>query len=65
MPSDAFLTTGAVARELRCSEALVRKLANAGRLQVERADSGLRLFRRADVERLKRERARTRPSAEA
>lgn len=48
------LTVSAVARALKISESTVRKLADSGRLPVVRvAATGLRLFRREDVEHLR------------
>jgi DNA-binding transcriptional MerR regulator len=51
-----YLTTGPTARELKVSESRVRQLELAGRLPAIRTDSGVRLFRRKDVETLKRAR---------
>jgi excisionase family DNA binding protein len=62
MCADQLLTTSAVARELRLSEAAVRKLANLGRLPVQRTTSGTRLFRRGDVDDYARDAAERRPT---
>jgi hypothetical protein len=47
-------------RILRLGEDRVRTLADAGILKVERTPGGLRIFRRADVERVAAERAKHR-----
>jgi len=54
------LTSTDVGRILRLGEDRVRALADAGVLHVERTPSGLRIFRRDDVERVARERAERR-----
>jgi excisionase family DNA binding protein len=53
-----FLTTGQAARFLECGEALVRQLADEGRIRVARTPSGWRLFPRAELERFRQERGR-------
>ncbi len=53
-----FLTTGEAARFLECGEALVRQLADDGRIRVARTPSGWRLFPRAELERFRQERRR-------
>jgi excisionase family DNA binding protein len=53
----AFSTTSDVARELRVSEAYVRKLANSGRLHAIRTQNGIRLFDRDEVARFQAQRA--------
>jgi excisionase family DNA binding protein len=54
-----FLTTSDVARECQVAGETVRAWHKAGKLAAERTARGYRLFRRADVERLKRDRAAT------
>ena len=54
-----FLTTSATARELQCSEAAVRKIADLGRLPVQRTSTGTRFFRRQDVDAYRATHART------
>lgn len=53
--SDLFTVSGA-ARLLEVSAETVRVLADAGKLPCARTDSGFRVFRREDVERLSAER---------
>jgi DNA-binding transcriptional MerR regulator len=55
-----LLTTSAVARLLELSAESVRAFERAGKLLATRTESGMRLFRRADVERLAAERRRRR-----
>ena len=55
-----FLLSADVARELGITPASVRHVASIGRLSVAATtETGVRLFRRADVERFKRDRALT------
>jgi excisionase family DNA binding protein len=61
--SPDYLTTQRVAKELGLSEARVRQLANKGDLPAIRTDGGIRLFARADVEHLRRQRARAKGAA--
>lgn len=51
-----LLTTSAVARLLELSSESVRAYERAGKLPATRTENGMRLFRRADVERLRRQR---------
>ncbi len=46
------LTTSSVARELNCSETTVRNLAKRGDLPSLRLSSGMRVFQKADVDRV-------------
>ncbi len=55
-----LLTTGDSARVLGLSPDAVRLYERTGRLPATRTLSGLRLFRRRDVEKLRKERARRR-----
>jgi excisionase family DNA binding protein len=55
---DDLMTTGEAARVLGLSTDMVRWLEREGRLPAQRTTNGLRLFRRADVEKLVAERAR-------
>jgi excisionase family DNA binding protein len=50
------ITTGEAARILRVAEDTARRWGAEGRLRVVRTSAGLRIFDRADVERLARER---------
>lgn len=50
------LTTSAVARELKVAESTVRLMARRGDLPAIRLLTGVRLFAREDVERLRRAR---------
>jgi excisionase family DNA binding protein len=47
-----FLTTSRVAKILNVSEAAVRQMENRGVLQADRTESGTRLFRQDDVDRV-------------
>jgi len=53
-----FVLTFECARILGLSDERVRQLAKEGKLPVIRTSGGTRIFRRADVERLRRERER-------
>ncbi len=53
-----LLTTSGAARLLELSSESVRAYERAGKLPATRTESGMRLFRRADVERLAAERRR-------
>ena len=55
---DDLMTTGEAGRLLGLSADMVRWLENEGRLPAQRTTNGVRLFRRADVEKLAAERAR-------
>lgn len=55
---DDLMTTGEAGRLLGLSPDMVRWLEREGRLPAQRTTNGLRLFRRADVEKLAAERAR-------
>lgn len=57
-----LLTVADAARLLGVVPATVRQMERNGRLPALRTESGIRLFRRQDVERLVEERARTRAS---
>lgn len=57
-----FLLTSGAARLLECTPDGVRYLERTGQLRAVRVD-GVRLFRRADVERLRGERQERRASA--
>jgi DNA-binding transcriptional MerR regulator len=56
--SDEVMTTGAASRLLERSESTVRKYEREGLLQAIRSNTNIRLFKRADVERLRQQRAR-------
>lgn len=56
---DLMLSSEAAA-VLHCTPANVRKLEGLGKLKAARTATGTRLFRRADVERLAREREQAR-----
>jgi excisionase family DNA binding protein len=60
-----LLTVSSAAKILKTSEGTVRRLERSGELPAQRTSSGVRLFDRADVDRLARERAerRTLPSS--
>jgi len=61
-----YFTTSRVARVLRVAEGTVRQLAQRGDLPSIRLSSGMRLYRRSDVERLAAHRdARAAAKAEA
>jgi excisionase family DNA binding protein len=63
-----LITTSRAAKILQTSEGTVRALERRGELPAERTSSGLRLFDRAVVERIARERAerhKVTPSPEA
>lgn len=49
-----LVTVAAAARELQVSEATIRNRADAGRLPHIRTSSGVRLFRRDELTKLKR-----------
>jgi excisionase family DNA binding protein len=51
-----WFTTSWVARQLEVSSERVRQLERAGKLHATRTENGQRLFRRADVERFRRQR---------
>jgi predicted site-specific integrase-resolvase len=51
-----YLMTSDVARELEIAKETVLQLNRNGKLHAIRAANGFRLFRRADVEKLKQER---------
>jgi excisionase family DNA binding protein len=51
------LTTGIAARVLKCSETHIRDLERRGILPAVKTSNGIRLFNRADIERLAAERA--------
>lgn len=53
---DEMLMTSDVARELELSKEMVLQLNRNGKLPAVRAVNGFRLFKRTDVDRLKRER---------
>jgi excisionase family DNA binding protein len=53
---DEQLTTSGVARELGVAEGTVRLMARRGELPAVRLSSGMRIFRRADVDRLREQR---------
>jgi hypothetical protein len=57
------LTLTDASRILRLGERSTRALADAGILAVERTPSGLRIFRRGDVQRVAAERAQRRGGA--
>lgn len=61
--STQFLTVGDVARRLDVAAETVRLWERLGKLQAERTASGMRLFRREDVERVAREREDSRATA--
>jgi len=64
MHSVVLLESGAVGRVLGVSAERVRQLADSGLLPVSmRTRRGVRLFRRADVERVRRQRASRREQA--
>ena len=52
-----LLTVGDVARELDVAPETIRLWERLGKLPAQRTTSGIRLFRREDVDRLARERA--------
>jgi excisionase family DNA binding protein len=56
-----YVTTSPAAHILGCSEVTVRAMADRGDLPCVRTSTGARLFRRADVEWVARELARTSP----
>ena len=47
---ESFLTTGDASRRLGISPEYLRKLADSGRLRVERTTKGQRIFRASDLE---------------
>lgn len=53
---DQPITLGEVARILHVAEATARKMADEGRLVVQRTTTGLRIFERENVERVAAER---------
>jgi excisionase family DNA binding protein len=55
MPMDDLMTSGEAARFLGCSPDAVRLYERSRRLAALRTAGGLRLFRRADVERFRRQ----------
>jgi excisionase family DNA binding protein len=59
--SRPFLTTSAVARILQVADGTVRQMARRGELPSVSTEGGVRLFNRAEVERLAVERAKRRP----
>lgn len=62
---EKFLTSADASRVLGLTPAAVRLIVNQGRLKVAaETESGIRLFRRADVERLARSRAKSRLSTD-
>jgi excisionase family DNA binding protein len=52
-----LLTTGDVAKRLKCSPDNVRRLEREGKLHAEKLSSGQRLFTSAEVDRIETERA--------
>jgi hypothetical protein len=58
-----LLGTTDAALKLGCSAEWVRRLADEGKLRVERMVNGTRIFRSADVEALARQRAAKKASA--
>jgi excisionase family DNA binding protein len=52
-----LLTVSSAAKILKTSEGTVRRLERSGELPAQRTSNGMRLFDRADVDRLARERA--------
>ena len=59
---EEFLTSGNVAKRLGISNQYVHTLAKAGRLPVATlTENGLRLYRRADIERIAEERRKSPP----
>ena len=59
--ADDLMTASDAGRILGVSVDMVRLLAKGGSLPFQSTISGVRLFRRGDVERLRRERARSQP----
>lgn len=57
------MTTMEAGRELGVGSERIRQLAKDGRLPALLVQGGIRLFKRADVERLKRERAKAKEAA--
>lgn len=55
-PAD-LVALGEATRILKCSQELTRRLGDTGELPFIRLGNGHRIYRRADVERLARERA--------
>lgn len=60
MENDELLMTSGVARELELSGRMVIELERSGKLPAIKTANGTRLFRRADVEQLKRQRQEAR-----
>ena len=60
MSMDEWVLTGGAGRILGCGPDEVRRLERVGILPAVRTSDGVRLFRRADVERVKAERAAVR-----
>lgn len=56
--TSTLITVSEAARELEVSENTVRNLSDRGALPSTRTGGGIRLFKRSDVERLKRDRAK-------
>jgi excisionase family DNA binding protein len=56
-PPDQWITTRDAAFLLRLSQEAVRRLEDTGVLPATRTPTGLRIFRRADVEQLAQQRA--------
>jgi DNA-binding transcriptional MerR regulator len=46
---DEILSVSALARERGCSESYIRKLADTGKIPVERLTNGQRIFRRSKL----------------
>ena len=58
---DKLLTVGDVARRLQVMPDTVRELERRGRLRALRTEGGVRLFRKADIERFAQEFQARRP----
>jgi DNA-binding transcriptional MerR regulator len=60
-----LMTTNEVALRLGCSAENVRVLERTGKLQVEKTQTGRRIFKSEDVDRLAQERAQAREQKQA